>query len=119
MYRLVGAASTELVDGSFTTQIALPLGMDDDLSDYEIYPYNLELRAWMVDEATGEAITAAPFSGNEVWSLPIVGSVDPPADNEGPVVVLLFDDGATASGDYIAGSVKVSAELSGHQGLLP
>ncbi|MCX7021487.1 MAG: C25 family cysteine peptidase [bacterium] len=118
IYRLVGTASTELVDGSFRTQIALPLDMNDDLSDYEIYPYTLELRAYMVDETTGETITDCPFSGDEVWSLPIVGSVDPPADNEGPQVNLFFDDGATASGDYIDGSVKLTAELSDPQGIL-
>ncbi|HUT99066.1 MAG TPA: C25 family cysteine peptidase, partial [bacterium] len=118
IYRLVGAASTELVDGSFRTQIALPLDMNDDLSDYEIYPYTLELRAYMVDETTGETITDAPFSADTVWKLDIVGSVDPPADNEGPVVNLFFDDGATASGDYIDGSVKLTAELSDPQGIL-
>jgi len=118
IYRLVGAASTELVNGSFSTGLALPLGMYDDLSDYVLYPYNLELRAYLVDEATGKTITDAPFSGDEVWNLDIVGSVDPPADNEGPVVNLFFDDGATASGDYIDGSVKLTAELEDPQGIL-
>ncbi len=119
IYRLVGAASAELdASGSFSTQLALPIGMDDDLSGYEMYPYTLELRAYMVDEATGETVTDAPFSGDAVWSADIVGSVDPPPDNEGPVVTLYFDDGATASGDYIDGSVKLTAELCDPQGIL-
>jgi len=118
LYRLVGAASAELVDGEFSTQLALPVAMYDDLSDYEIYPYNLELRAYVVDEVTGDVITDAPYSGDPVWHLPIVGSVDPPADNEGPAVTLFFDDGATASGDYIDGSVKLTAELEDPEGVL-
>ncbi|MCK4593806.1 hypothetical protein KAU45_04840, partial [bacterium] len=120
IYRLVGKSSAELVDGVFTTQLALPLGIDDDICDYDIIPsgYDLELRAILVDETTGRTLTCSPFSGDEVWSLRIVGSVDPPADNDGPIVNLYFDDGATASGDLIDGSVKLTAELSDPHGIL-
>ncbi len=120
IYRLVGKSSAELVNGVFTTQLALPLGIDDDICDYDILPsgYDLELRAILVDETTGKTLTCSPFSGDDVWSLRIVGSVDPPADNEGPIVNLYFDDGATASGDLIDGSVKLTAELSDPHGIL-
>jgi hypothetical protein len=118
IYRLVGAASAELESGEFSTQLALPLDMYDDLSGYEIYPYTLELRASLVDTLTGTTITDSPFSGDRVWSMPIVGSVEPPEDNEGPIVSLFFDDGAVASGDYVDGSVKLTAELEDPQGIL-
>jgi hypothetical protein len=120
VYRLVGVASAELTEDGFSTQLALPLGIDDDLSDYEFKPsgYNLELRATLVDEVTGETITVAPFSGDDVWSAVIDGAVDPPADNEGPVVDLYFDDGAVTSGDYIDGNVKLTAELTDPHGIL-
>ncbi|HDR06631.1 MAG TPA: hypothetical protein ENN88_03270, partial [Candidatus Coatesbacteria bacterium] len=117
IYRQVGAASCVLEGGRFSTGLALPLDMYDDLSDHEIYPYTLELHAFLASEKDPTLISAG-FSGSEAWRLPIIGSVEPPADNEGPSVNLIFDDGRVASGDYISGRVKLTAELEDPHGIL-
>lgn len=83
--------------------------------------YGLEIHAWAVGvDGTTLAVDGPwnPGGGSIYEGLPIVGGIDPPDDNEGPVVEFTFDDGATASGDLVDGEVDVRIDLQDPHGIL-
>jgi len=135
LYRRVASATAPVTNGQFSGQLALPLNMNDDLTEGpppndpltgDAAPlandYHLEVHAYALSADGKTYAVEAPYhttvSKPIDITLLISGEVDPPANNGGPTVEFYLDEGKISQGDTVNGKLTFTAELSDDHGLL-
>lgn len=131
LYRRVASATAPVTNGQFSGQLALPLNMNEDITEGPppndpltgvsiplANDYHLEIHAYALSADGKTYAVEAPLNGDPILELPITGEVDPPTNNGGPTVEFYLDEGKVSQGDTVNGKLTFTAELSDDHGLL-